>query len=163
MPKACVIRTARVDDMPAVIRLSDAVQTLHASARPDIFHHQAQEDGRNSFFQMAMKEDNWAFWVATHDEEVNGYLMCEVITKSEGPIRRAYQEGHIHQISVAERARRTGIGSALLANAINALNARGCDRITVAYWAFNPTSEAFFQSAGFDPVLITAELGQGKP
>lgn len=93
-------RPAIAADLPAIERLSDEVQSLHATARPDIFKQQADRRGRRAFFEKAMAEAHWHLCVAGSGPQVLGYAMGEWFRKEPGPIRKGYTEAHIHQICV---------------------------------------------------------------
>ena len=152
------IRHASEEDLPAIETLSDVVQSMHAVAHPDVFRPRADPSGRQSFFQSAIEDDAWQLWIAGRGGQTLAYAMAEVFHKHPGPIRNGFSEGHIHQICVAQKARRSGLASGLLRHILTAFETQNLDRTTVAYWAFNTESEAFFRTMGFTPVMITAEL-----
>jgi len=151
------IRLAVATDLPAIERLCDVVQGLHAEVRPDVFRIPVDNDSRRAFLDRAISDDLWRLWVAETEGKTVAYLMTEVLHK-EGPIRPPHTEGHLHQICVAPEFRRNGIGMALIQSAIAELETQKTDRITVAYWTFNSASMALFEAVGFAPFLITSEF-----
>ena len=66
--------------------------------------------------------------------------------------------GFIHDLLVADVARRPGIGEALLDEAIEWLRERGMPRVVLGTAAQNETARRLFERRGFRPTMIEMTL-----
>lgn len=154
-----LIREAGEADMPRICALNDVVQRLHADHRPDLYRWPAEPEGRLAILYKALTEPAWRLWVADAGGDLHGYVATELMDKAETALRKPHTEGHIHHISVDPAFHREGVGSALAKQAIAGLTEQRADRITVGYLAFNKPLQALFDSLGFEPASVYAELG----
>lgn len=82
-----------------------------------------------------------SFTVLTEDEEgITGFLLAE---------RSRAGAGHIITIDVAPRARRAGVGSALLAAAEERLRGSGCDAVLLETAVDNNPAIRFYKRHGY--------------
>jgi ribosomal protein S18 acetylase RimI-like enzyme len=72
----------------------------------------------------------------------------------ETPLTRAYRAAHVHQIGVAEAARRTGVARRLVRAVEAAARERGVERLTADVWAFNDEACGFFDRFGLAPYML---------
>jgi ribosomal protein S18 acetylase RimI-like enzyme len=65
----------------------------------------------------------------------------------------AWDEVHVHHISVRPAYRRKGVASALLASVHAAAGGMGISLVTLQVWTFNEDAQAFFRQQGFTPYM----------
>ena len=141
------VRFAREGDEETIASLLVDIHTLHAKGRPDLFgkgHAKFDAEAVRRMFH----SDDQPFFVADDGEGVVGYAICKKI-RNQNPVQGDYTTLYLDDLNVDERARRRGVGSALL-NACRAYaKASGCYNLTLNVWAFNEGAIAFYQKNGF--------------
>jgi ribosomal protein S18 acetylase RimI-like enzyme len=70
--------------------------------------------------------------------------------------------GYLHDVYVAEAARRRGVATALVRRLCTELSARGAPRIILHAAALNHPSRAFFASLGFRETMVEMMLEGGR-
>lgn len=123
-----LIRTATVDDLPAVVDL------WNRAAGPTRHHGRLPEATR------LLERDPDALLVAEHDGRIAGTL----ILGWDG------WRCHLYRLAVEPDARRSGVASALVAEARVRAVALGAFRIDAMVDGENPGAHDFWSSAGFD-------------
>jgi len=91
------------------------------------------------------------------DGVLTGYLIYEIETRPDTPMRRAETRAMLHVISVDAAHRGQGIGSALIQAMRAELAPEAVPTIATTYATFNTASAALMARAGFEPKLIVAE------
>jgi ribosomal protein S18 acetylase RimI-like enzyme len=71
--------------------------------------------------------------------------------------RGAEEIGQIYRVAVAPDSRRSGVGRALIARAVQDLSARGCSRVQATLGAGDGAARALFADAGFAVDTIVME------
>ncbi|MCD6461722.1 MAG: GNAT family N-acetyltransferase [Thermoplasmata archaeon] len=133
------IRGFRPTDLPQVKRLSD--RTLGEPYDPNIFSiiHRTQPEG---------------FIVACYGDEIVGFALA---VREEGWLR-------ILMLSVSERWRRKGIGSALLEEITSRFRGKGLKGITLEVRVSNHEAISFYHKRGFATVeLLHGYYTDGGP
>jgi GNAT superfamily N-acetyltransferase len=97
------------------------------------------------------KPDNFLFIASVGPEPV-GYAHAEVLRRAETPFRRAYDEVHLHAISVRPAWHRRGVGHALIEAVRQAGRSRGI-ALTLDMWSFNDAARAFVRRQGYAPYM----------
>ncbi|WP_265109134.1 ribosomal protein S18-alanine N-acetyltransferase [Halosolutus halophilus] len=123
------IRPAERADLLAVVRIENA-----SFSQPwpyDAFERFLGEPG---------------FLVATRDGRVAGYVVADV-TENFGR-----DLGHIKDIAVHPDRRDSGIGSALLSQAIGVLGAYGADTVKLEVRESNEDAKRLYREFGFEPL-----------
>lgn len=148
------VRRATVADADLLPSLNEDVQRLHAEAMPKRF----KPVGAGSFSaaaarDMLAKPSNRIF-IAEVEGQPAGYTYAEIIRQVETPLRHAWDEIHLHHISVRPAYRRHGVATALLDAVRAAGREAGIALITLQVWSFNEGSQAFFRSHGFTPYMV---------
>ena len=92
-------------------------------------------------------------FIAEIDSTPVGYAYAEILRLAETPLRHAWDEIHLHHISVRPAYRRRGVAGALLDAVRNAGKVRGIDLVTLQAWTFNEAAHGFFRSKGFSPYM----------
>lgn len=141
------VRFAREGDEETIASLLVDIHTLHAKGRPDLFgkgHAKFDAEAVRRMFH----SDDQPFFVADDGEDVVGYAICKKI-RNQNPVQGDYTTLYLDDLNVDERARRRGVGSALLDACRAYAKASGCYNLTLNVWAFNEGAIAFYQKNGF--------------
>ena len=141
------VRFAREGDEETIASLLVDIHTLHAKGRPDLFgkgHAKFDAEAVRRMFH----SDDQPFFVADDGECVVGYAICKKI-RNQNPVQGDYTTLYLDDLNVDERARRRGVGSALLDACRAYAKASGCYNLTLNVWAFNEGAIAFYQKNGF--------------
>jgi ribosomal protein S18 acetylase RimI-like enzyme len=138
----------------AVLSLLNAdVQSLHASALPERFKPPGPDTFSATVAGALLADPGNLVFVAEVDSQPAGYVYAEVLHLPESPLRHAWDEVHLHHISVRPAFRRKGIASALLDSVRAAAGEIGIDLVTLQVWTFNEDARAFFRRQGFTPYM----------
>ena len=143
------IRYADKSDTPALCRLMQQVQTVHAEAHPDLFLAELDRDEAAAFFDRIRSNPRNLLLVADISGAVVGYIWCEERTGNQGFHRKATHTAYVQHISVDPDRLRRGVGKALIDHALAELRLMSVESIGVDYWSFNERARAFFLSLGF--------------
>ncbi len=146
-----MIRTASTEDIPALCRLMQFVQTAHAEAHPDLFVDALDAEASAALFARLLANSSNIILIAEAEGLRAGYLWCEDQGESRAFHRHPGHTGYIHHLSVDPAHRRHGHGRRLVESAVAALKARGATRVGVDYWSFNDRARTFFDAQGFAP------------
>jgi dTDP-4-amino-4,6-dideoxy-D-galactose acyltransferase len=133
------VRPAKAGDLPA---LCDIAAISHTDSR---FYHDGHfAPTRCAEFYRTWIENSCAGWadqvyVAEHDGTAAGYITCSLNGA----------QSKIGLIAVAERARGTGFGRALVARVFDWTSAKGVGSVTVVTQERNRDALKFYQANGF--------------
>jgi ribosomal protein S18 acetylase RimI-like enzyme len=94
--------------------------------------------------------------VADVDSRIVGYVFAGIEPASWKELRR--EAGYIHDLVVDETHRRAGIGSALIASALEWFDARGVTRIMLWTAPQNTDAQRLFRRVGFRQTMIEMTL-----
>lgn len=100
--------------------------------------------------QEALDRGHWLV-VATAGAETAGWAWFTV------ELVGGEHVGRLYRVAVAERQRRRGIGSALVAHARDVFASRGCTRVRLTLDSDDQGARAFFERAGFRIDAITMD------
>jgi GNAT superfamily N-acetyltransferase len=135
------VRRADEEDAESLSLLNADVQSVHAAAMPTRF----KKAGSNTFppteARKLLVNPNNLIFIAEVVSLPVGYAYAEVVHHPESPFRYAWDEVHLHHISVRPAHRRKGVATALL-NPV-----RGA-------WTFNEDAQAFFRRHGFVSCIV---------
>lgn len=141
------IRYAENGDEHAIAKLLVAIHAQHAKGRPDLFGKGRAKYDEEAIRAMFFKKDA-PIIVATEENAVVGYAFCQIL-ENKNPAQGEYKTLYIDDINVSKKARRKGVGSALLSEC-RAIAARsGCYNVTLNVWRFNEGAIAFYEASGF--------------
>lgn len=146
-----MVRSMCKNDIPQVAKMLEDLHTMHCAHVPDVFSAYPFEH----FKQEAVKifKDRQQIKLVF---ELDGCPvgMCAVVLRdaSRGRI------GEIHALYVRVDCRRRGIGTELLQNMLNALQAKGVYSVRLNVWAFNAPAQALYKKAGFQTAFETMLL-----
>jgi len=149
------LRLATAADAAALADLNAEVQALHAALSPALYLTVADRAAVTAYFSEALqKRENEVALFVTADGIV-GYVLiecqCRDATAFTPPWRRLY----IHHLTVAKRARRQGVATALMQWAESRARELGIDVLVLDHVANNPEAGSFYDHLGFEPVRVT--------
>ena len=160
------IREATVEDLPACARLGARLARLHHGFDP------------RRFFVVPGMEKGYAWWLGKERKNRKAVVLAAVRT-GRGGVESVvgYAYGRIEprdwnslreecgvgiDLMVEPRARRAGVGTALVEALAAVLAARGAPRVVIQVASENPEAQAVFARLGFRPTMVemTRELGR---
>ncbi len=157
-----VIRAATHHDLPALGTLGALLMRVHYAFDQHRFLKPGDdpEDGYAWFLGTQLNEPDVAIFVAEIDGVVRAYVYAGLEPLSWKELRGP--AGFIHDIVVADSARRSGVARQLLEAARQWLAERGAPRVMLWTAAQNHAAISLFGQAGFRQTMIemTLELEQ---
>jgi ribosomal protein S18 acetylase RimI-like enzyme len=143
------IRQATPTDSLVLSSLSMDVQSLHAEHHPDIFKVPQSEDFAKSFFDEALADLTTRIFIAEHEGEALGCILCKLIERPENSFTFAMRFLIIDQISVHPATRGQGVGTALIKQVEVLAKTMDVQMIQLNSWDFNVDAHRFFERNGF--------------
>jgi ribosomal protein S18 acetylase RimI-like enzyme len=144
-----IIRPAAEADVPALCRLMQCIQDLHAAAHPDVFRPTLDAAAAADFFTDLLANERNLVLVAETAGETIAYIWCEERQSAGSFYGAGAHTGYIHHISVAPGQRRAGAGRRLVSETLAQMKERGATRVGVDFWTFNDRARALFTGLGF--------------
>jgi GNAT superfamily N-acetyltransferase len=149
-----VVRLATHADAALLSSLNADVQALHAQAVPWFFKPPGPDTFTPAVAAALLAKPGNLVFIASVGPEPAGYAHAEVLHRAETPFRHAYDEVHLHAISVQPAWHRRRVGQALIEAVREAARRRGIALLTLDMWSFNDTARAFFHRQGFAPYMV---------
>jgi len=151
------IRRAHSGDEGVLALLNSSVQEYHFRHNEAYFKPFCEKEA-TSFFRNLLDSDTASIWIAEDSDRPVGYILAVVSHRGESAFchERIWME--IDQISVAMKFRGKGIGSALVATAVDFARRAGIEDIELTSWSFNKKAHEAFASMGFGPKTVRFEL-----
>ena len=148
------IRPATPADAEELGRLGGELVRLHHGfdERRFIEPRPGVEAGYGRFLVSMIDAEEAAVFVAEDDSGVVGYVYAEIEPHSWKELRD--EAGYLHDVVVAERGRRRGVGRLLVEAAASWLGVRGVPRVMLSTAARNEAGRAAFEAMGFRPTMI---------
>ena len=154
------IRKADRRDLESLGRLGAMLMRAHYAFDPRRFLEAGPdaERGYGAFLSSRVQSADDVVFVAELDGSVVGYVYAGLEPLSWKELRGP--AGFIHDVAVAEEARRTGIGEKLMHAAIDWLRERGAPRVILWSAAANEGAQTLFRDLGFRTTMVemTMEL-----
>lgn len=154
------IRKAERRDLQSLGRLGAMLMRTHYAFDRQRFlaPGKGTESGYASFLGSVLESDDDCVFVAEKEGAIVGYVFAALEPLSWKELRGP--AGFIHDVAVADEARRTGIGTKLLQAAIDWLRDRAAPRVLLWTAAPNKGAHALFRRLGFRETMIemTKEL-----
>ena len=146
-----LIRPAQSTDLPALVRLNGIVQELHVHLAPSVYRANCDESELARRWAARLTDARHLVLVGEIAGSITAALWAEVRNRPAGALTLPRRQLHVHQLVVAEPARRQGLARALLAR-IEALAAReGYEQVTLDTRAENAAAQAAFRRLGYRP------------
>lgn len=117
---------------------------------------QGAERGYASFLRGMLASPDACVYVAEQDDAVVGYVFAQLEPLSWKELRGP--AGFIHDVAVAEEARRTGVATELMDAAIRWLRDHGAPRVILWSAAANEGARVLFHELGFRDTMIEMTL-----
>ena len=160
MVKDLVIRSATPDDIEAAAMLGAQIVRLHHATNP------------KRFFLIDDVEQGYAWWLRQEVERAEAIVLVaelggEIVGYAYGAIEERDwnllldRHGAVHDLCVAEKARRKGVGRAMVSAVMARLEELGAERIVARAMVQNEGAQRLCQSLGFEPTMLemTREVG----
>lgn len=149
------IRNARHEDLNAVGQLAGQLVRMHHDFDPTRWMlPEGVEAGYARYFASQLGQTGTIILVAEDEEhgEVVGYAYASLEERNWAELRDAC--GRLHDVFIAERARRHGLARSMLNECQRRLAELGASLVvTTTAWQ-NQTSQALIRSLGFRPAVI---------
>jgi ribosomal protein S18 acetylase RimI-like enzyme len=158
----CIVRRAGESDAEILSLLNADVQSLHAAAMPTRFKKVESSTFSPEAARSLLADPKRFIFLAIVESEAVGYAYAQVIHQPESPFTYAWDEVHLHHISVRPAFRRSGVATALLDAVHGAASESQIDLMTLQTWTFNEDAQTFFRRNGFTPYLIRLWNGEMK-
>ena len=148
------IRPANTNDIPRVLDLLSEVLEVHAKLRPDLFVSGTTKYSEEDL-QLMLKDGTKPVFVATINDYVVGYAMCQIHI----PSNNMYPNKifHLDDLCVDEKYRHQGIGEALFNYVKQEAKKEGCYEITLNSWPDNEAAQNFYKKMGMKTRSIVLE------
>ena len=153
-----IIRPALAGDWPRVGELAERLVRMHYDFDSSRFVHPGALSANvyTAHVQDEIDRGNGVVHVADQDGRVVGYVFAGVEPENWKELR--HQAGYIHDLVVDSAHRRTGVGHALIASAVDWFAARGVKRVMLWSAPQNADAQRLFRSVGFRPTMIEMTL-----
>ena len=150
-----LIRSATVDDVPAVLPLVRALCDLHQAADPERFRVVPDVIERYARWLTERAVDaRSVFLVAEHPlvKGLAGYAACTI--EPEVPIFWVPECGWVHDVFVVPSARRHGVARGLVREVCARFTGLGVKQVRLHTAAFNDAARAAFAREGFRACVV---------
>ena len=140
------------------------IASLHDGGREDVKLRQNPDRALRRWLLERLKQPETFGLVAESEDDLAGFLMGRVTTwESEPPILAPRRIGVIEVVWVAERARRRGVGSKLVEEALAYAARRGVSVVETTYETGNPEAARMWKKLGFRPWMESVCRPTGTP
>jgi ribosomal protein S18 acetylase RimI-like enzyme len=153
------VRAAEARDLPAIADLAGKLVRQHFAFDAQRFMLIPNvEAGYARFFKTQLASPETLILAAELDGTVIGYAYARLEPKDWNNLLEAH--GALHDIFVAESARRQGVARRLVEAVREQLKAKGAPRVVLHTASKNQSARAFFAALGFRETMIelTSEL-----
>lgn len=147
-------------DLPEVGVLAGRLVRMHHAYDPNRFLRPVDpERGYARWFATQLESDEVILLVAEDEQGIVGYVYARMEPRSYNELLDACVK--LHDIYVDERARRSGVGEALLRETFRRATEKGAPRIVLLTATQNEQAQRLFKRAGFRTTMLemTKELG----
>lgn len=111
-----------------------------------------REPWPDSFFNYIHRKAPELFVVAEKDGEIMGYIIGELREIMFSGVSHMSKMGHILNIAVDERRRKSGVGTLLLEEIESRFREAQATRVTLEVRESNKTARTFYQDRGFSEI-----------
>lgn len=158
MTSPTLYRRATSQDLLAICRLGQQLNSLHHQHRPDIYAPSTGDFDRDSdFWRPSLEGENHAVFLAEQAATVIGFITVQV-TESKGSLMQPQRVGRIGSVCVDQAARGQGVGRALMAQAQAWALDQGAADLRLTVWGFNAPAQRLYEELGFE--MRAFEMGK---
>jgi ribosomal protein S18 acetylase RimI-like enzyme len=148
-----VIRRADRRDLGSVAQLAGRLVRMHHAKDPTRFLLvENVEEGYAWWLSRELERADAVVLVACREAEIIGYAYGTIEERDWNLLLDAH--GAVHDVFVADQARRAGVGEALIENLIRALEELGAPRVVLSTMVGNEDAQRLFKRCGFRPTMI---------
>lgn len=148
-----IVRRAVAADLERAGQLGGGLARFHHDRDPDrFFLPERVDEGYAWWFGKELKRPNAVVLVALHGDELVGYAYGAAEDRDWNLLLDRH--GVVHDIFVAEHARRLGAGAKLLDAMVRELEALGAPRIVLYTMVSNENAQRLFRSRGFRSTML---------
>ncbi len=143
------IRPAEADDYEGALVLWRESDAHHVRLVPDIFRWASDEARPRSLFKRLVKDRNRLVLVAADGGNILGLLVAELQATAPLPLFRPARIAFVNDVVVARKARRRGLGRALMEGALEWARSREVARVELNVYEANEEAIRFYESIGY--------------
>jgi ribosomal protein S18 acetylase RimI-like enzyme len=148
-----VVRRAEERDLAAVAPLAGELVRLHHATDPSrFFLPERVEEGYARWFSREIARAEAVVLVAARGSAIVGYAYGTLEGRDWNMLLDSH--GALHDIFVADEARRGGIGRMLVSSIVEALEGLGARRIVLSTMVGNEGAQRLFRACGFRSTMI---------
>lgn len=151
------IRSAKLSDAPAIIKLLNEVLEIHAAIRPDIFVSGTTKYSLDELSAIINNPETPILVAVNNEDKVIGYGFC-VFQIVDHPFMVYSKTLYIDDICIDQNYRQQHIGSQIFATIKQFAIDKGCDAITLNVWEGNDKAKSFYQHMGMKIRKTNMEL-----
>ena len=156
------IRPAKQSDQEILGRYGAALMRQHHASDPRRFiMTEHPESGYGRFLVSQLEDPDCAVLVAEDTGHVLGYVFASLEGTSWRDLRGPC--GFIHDVYVAEEARRRGVGQELARAAIGWIRSRGMGQVVLWSKTKNEAAQRLFATLGFRDTMVEMTLDVDQP
>ena len=151
-----VVRVATKRDLDRVAYLWIELMEFHVRLSRQFDYNKDFRRGYMKFIAKALANRKGRVFVATKEDEMIGYLFCQIV-KNQGPFKEKWI-GIIHDAFIKEGHRRKGIASRMTDEALAWFRENDVSVVQVGMAANNAIAKQVWAKLGFEPHLIQSRM-----
>lgn len=152
-----MIRRAKENDIPDVLRLLVQVCMVHHNGRPDLFKGPATKYTAEQLKEIFRDDRRPVFVLTNEDDKVLGYAFCVYQEHFGDNILTDIRTLYIDDLCVDEDCRGQHIGKQLYEYVLDYARKNGFYNVTLNVWNCNESAMKFYQKCGLVPQKIGME------
>lgn len=152
-----MIRRAKENDIPDVLRLLVQVCMVHHNGRPDLFKGPATKYTAEQLKEIFRDDRRPVFVLTNEDDKVLGYAFCVYQEHFGDNILTDIRTLYIDDLCVDEDCRGQHIGKQLYEYVLDYARKNGFYNVTLNVWNCNESAMKFYQKCGLVPQKVGME------
>ena len=152
-----MIRRAKENDIPDVLRLLVQVCMVHHNGRPDLFKGPATKYTAEQLKGIFRDDRRPVFVLTNEDDKVLGYAFCVYQEHFGDNILTDIRTLYIDDLCVDEDCRGQHIGKQLYEYVLDYARKNGFYNVTLNVWNCNESAMKFYQKCGLVPQKVGME------
>ena len=152
-----MIRRAKENDIPDVLKLLVQVCMVHHNGRPDLFKGPATKYTAEQLKEIFRDDRRPVFVLTNEDDKVLGYAFCVYQEHFGDNILTDIRTLYIDDLCVDEDCRGQHIGKQLYEYVLDYARKNGFYNVTLNVWNCNESAMKFYQKCGLVPQKVGME------
>lgn len=144
------IREAKAQDYDDICEIVEQVDALHRAELPHVFQSPQGPPREQDYILGSLADEDHGLFVAVVEGQVSGFLHVTIRDALPIPILVPRRVAVVDNIAVREKARRAGLGRALMDRAERWARTKGAIEIELNVYEFNQAAIAFYRSLGYE-------------